>query len=124
MAKDTRYQLLTPPGMHKPVGYSHLARIDGGTVVFIAGQLAIDPAGNVAGKEDFAAQARQVFENLKTAVQAAGGSFRDIVKLNVYVVDATKLPLYREVRDAYVDPALPPASTAVQVAALFRPEFL
>src|SRR5215475_11209902 len=124
MSKDSRYQLLTPSGMHKPVGYSHLARIDAGKVVLIAGQVAMDPAGNLVGKDDFAAQTKQVFENLKTAVQAVGGSFRDIVKLNVYVVDAAKLPQYREVRDAYVDPALPPASTAVQVAALFRPDFL
>lgn len=110
--------------MHKPVGYSHLARIQGGKVVFIAGQVALDPAGNVVGKGDFAAQTSQVFENLKTAVEAAGGLFENIIKLNVYLVDATQLAQYRQVRDRYIDPNSPPTSTAVQVAALFRPEFL
>ncbi|HET7873660.1 MAG TPA: RidA family protein [Terriglobales bacterium] len=124
MSKNAPIELLTPQGMHKPVGYSHLARIQGGKVVFIAGQVALDPAGNVVGKGDFAAQTSQVFENLKTAVEAAGGLFENIIKLNVYLVDATQLAQYRQVRDRYIDPNSPPTSTAVQVAALFRPEFL
>jgi enamine deaminase RidA (YjgF/YER057c/UK114 family) len=124
MSKDSHAQLLAPQGMHKPVGYSHLARINDGKVVFIAGQVALDSAGNVVGKDDFAAQTKQVFENLKTAVEAAGGGLADIIKLNVYLVSATNLPQYREIRDRYLDLSSPPASTAIQVAALFRPEFL
>jgi enamine deaminase RidA (YjgF/YER057c/UK114 family) len=92
--------------------------------VFIAGQVALDPSGHLVGPGDFRTQAQQVFENLKTAVEAAGGSFSNIIKLNVYVADRSHLPQYREVRDQFIDVGNPPASTAVQVAALFRPEFL
>jgi 2-iminobutanoate/2-iminopropanoate deaminase len=124
MSDTSHIELISPHSMHKPVGYSHLAKVNSGTPLFIAGQVALDPAGNLMGAGDFRAQARQVFENLKTAVEAVGGSFRDVVKLNVYVVDRSFLPEYREVRDLYIDVQHPPASTAVQVAALFRPEFL
>lgn len=110
--------------MHSPVGYSHLAKVHGGTLLFIAGQVALDASGNLVGKGDFRAQAQQVFENLKAAVEAAGGSFSNIIKLNVYVADSSKLPEYRQVRDSYIDSRNPPASTAIQVAALFRPDFL
>jgi enamine deaminase RidA (YjgF/YER057c/UK114 family) len=124
MSDSFHIELISPNAMHKPAGYSHLAKVNFGKPLFIAGQVALDPAGNLMGAGDFRAQARQVFENLKTAVEAVGGSFRDIVKLNVYVVDRSLLPQYREIRDLYIDVQHPPASTAVEVAALFRPEFL
>jgi enamine deaminase RidA (YjgF/YER057c/UK114 family) len=117
-------QLISPKSMHKPNGYSHVAKLEDGKPAFIAGQVALDASGNLVGPGDFRTQAQQVFENLKSAVEAAGGSFSNVVKLNVYVVDTAHLPQYREVRDRYIDVQNPPASTAVQVAALFRPEFL
>ena len=117
-------QLISPNSMHKPAGYSHVAKVCDGKPVFIAGQVALDVSGNLVGRGDFRAQAQQAFENLKAAVEAAGGSLSSLAKLNVYVVDVTELPQYREVRDRYIDIQHPPASTAVQVAALFRPEFL
>jgi 2-iminobutanoate/2-iminopropanoate deaminase len=116
--------LSSPASMHQPRGYSHVAKVRSATLVFIAGQVALDLSGKLVGAGDFRAQTQQVFENLRMAVEAAGGSFRDIVKLNVYAVDVSKLGDYREVRDRYIDPAHPPASTAIQVAALFRPEYL
>lgn len=117
-------QMICPDTIHKPVGYSHVAKTNGGVPVFIAGQVALDTSGKLVGAGDFRAQAQQVFENLKAAVEAAGGTFSNIVKLNIYVVDTSRLSEYREVRDRYIDLQNPPASTAVQVAALFRPEFL
>jgi enamine deaminase RidA (YjgF/YER057c/UK114 family) len=117
-------EFLSPKSVHQPNGYSHAAKMTGGKPLYIAGQVAFDPAGNLVGAHDFRAQARQVFQNLEAIVQAAGGSFSDIVKLNVYVIDRAHLPEYREVRDQYIDREHPPASTAVQVVALFRPEFL
>lgn len=117
-------QLISPNSMHKPIGYSHVAKLEDGKPVFIAGQVAFDASGTLVGPGDFRAQAQQVFENLKSAVEAAGGSFSNVIKLNVYIVDTAHLPQYREVRDHYIDLQNPPASTAVQVAALFRPEFL
>ena len=124
MSNEPNFQLLIPDTMPKSVGYSQAAVVTGGTVVFIAGQVGLDKSGNVVGKDDFKAQIRQVFENLKAAVEAAGGSFNDVVKLNSYFLDLSRLPEFREVRDKYVNLRNPPASTAIQVPRLFRPEFL
>jgi enamine deaminase RidA (YjgF/YER057c/UK114 family) len=124
MAHESLFELLVPTTMPKSIGYSQLARVTGGTTVFVAGQVALDREGNLVGKDDFRAQIRQVFENLKAAVAAAGGTFHDVIKLNSYFLDLAHLPVFREVRDNYVNLENPPASTALQVARLFRPEFL
>ena len=118
----TRY--LNPSLMHPPRGYSHVVEITSGRIVFIAGQVALDAAGNMVGAGDFRAQAQQVFENLKTALEAVGADFSHVVKFGIFLLDATNLPVLREVRDQYVNTAQPPASTAVQVAALFQPGYL
>ena len=121
---ETNFQLLIPGTMPKSVGYSQLAVVTGGTLVFIAGQVALDKSGNIVGKDDFKAQIQQVFENLKAAVEAAGGSFNNVIKLNSYFVDLSHVADFREVRDKYINVKNPPASTAIQVPRLFRPEFL
>src|SRR5215468_3237491 len=98
MPDHSTFDLISPVSMHRPNGYSHLAKVKNGTPVFIAGQVALDPSGHLVGAGDLRTQAQQVFENLRSAVEAAGGSFYNIVKLNVYVVDRSHLPQYREVR--------------------------
>lgn len=115
---------VNPETMPKPVGYSQLVAVTGGKLVLIAGQVALDRFGNLVGKDDFRAQTEQVFENLKAAVEAAGGTVRDVVKLNSYLLDLSQLTEFRRVRDAYINLENPPASTAVQVTRLFRSEFL
>lgn len=124
MSRTRNVRLLVPETMPKSVGYSQLAIADAGKLVLIAGQVALDTSGNVVGKDDFNAQVRQVFENLDAAVKAAGGTFHDVIKLNSYFLDLSHLATFREVRDKYIDLKNPPASTAVQVQRLFRPEFL
>jgi enamine deaminase RidA (YjgF/YER057c/UK114 family) len=124
MSNESNFHLVVPGTMPKSVGYSQVAVVNGGTLVFIAGQVALDRSGNVIGKDDFRAQAKQVFENLKSAVEFAGGTLNDVVKLNTYFLDSSHLPQFREVRDQYINLSQPPASTAVQVSRLFRPEFL
>lgn len=118
------FQMLNPATMPKPMGYSQIATVAGGTVVFISGQVALDKSGNVVGKDDFRAQVEQVFANLKAAVEATGGTFNDVIKLNSYFTDFSHLSEFREVRDRYVNQANPPASTAIQVPRLVRPEFM
>jgi enamine deaminase RidA (YjgF/YER057c/UK114 family) len=83
-----RIELHNPPSLMKPVGYSHAAETRGGRVLFLAGQVAKDRDGQVVGKGDLIAQFRQVCENLKTVVTAAGGQLTDVVKLTIYVLDA------------------------------------
>jgi enamine deaminase RidA (YjgF/YER057c/UK114 family) len=104
--------------MHRPTGYTHVVEVTAGRPVYIAGQIALDPAGELVGPDDLRAQARQVFENLRVALGSVGAGFEQVVKLNLYLLDATQLPVVREVRDEYVNTARPPASTAVQVGRL------
>lgn len=106
-------------------GYSQAVEIrPGARIIFVAGQVALDHSGKLVGEGDFRAQATQVFENVKAALQASGAGFDNVVKLNSYFVDMSQLPAFREVRDKYINTANPPASTAVKVAGLFREGFL
>jgi enamine deaminase RidA (YjgF/YER057c/UK114 family) len=95
-----------------------------GRWVAIAGQVALDADGKLVGDGDPAVQAQQIFTNLDRCLAAAGATFANVVKFNFYVTDIAFLPAIRTVRDNYVDTANPPASTAVQVVALFSPEAL
>jgi enamine deaminase RidA (YjgF/YER057c/UK114 family) len=114
---------LAPAGMTPGNGYSHAVSARG-RLVAIAGQVAMDEHGELVGPDDPVAQAERVFENLRIALAAAGASFADIIKFGVFVTDMSFLPVVREIRDRHVDRSQPPASTAVQVAALFRPGYL
>jgi enamine deaminase RidA (YjgF/YER057c/UK114 family) len=122
MTSNTRF--MNPSAIAKPGGYSHVVEITGpARIVYIAGQLGLKPDGAIAG--DFRAQVTQAFENLKSALAAVGASFNDVVKLNNYLVDIkSNLPIYREVRDKYVNTAQPPASTTIGIEALARPDAL
>src|SRR4029450_13224600 len=81
-------EFLNPPELMKPVGFSHAAVTRGGRRIFLSGQVAKDRDGRVVGKGDIVAQFRQVCENLKTLVTAAGGELTDVVKLTIYALDA------------------------------------
>jgi enamine deaminase RidA (YjgF/YER057c/UK114 family) len=83
-----------------------------------------DEDRNVVGPNDPEAQTRQVFDNLRRALAAAGATFADVVKLNYYVADASMIPAVRDIRDEYIDTVHPPAGTAVRVVALAFPEFM
>jgi reactive intermediate/imine deaminase len=123
VAQGQRLRHLNPKGLSTPTGYTHVVAPQRGRLVFIAGQVAADATGAVVGKGDFKAQTRQVYENLKTAVEAAGATMADVAKINVYVTDISQIAAMREVRQQYFT-GNPPASTLVQVVALARPEYL
>jgi len=114
---------LNPEGVAPANGYSHVVT-GAGRWVAIAGQVALDAEGNWVGVDDPGAQARQVFANLERCLAVAGATFADVVKLNIYVTDIAFLPHIRDARDAHIDTENPPASAAIQVVALFRPEAL
>jgi enamine deaminase RidA (YjgF/YER057c/UK114 family) len=115
---------INPETMHRPAGYTHVVEITAGRPVYIAGQVALDPAGKLVGPGDIRAQVRQVFDNLRVALEAVGAGFEQVVKLTYYLVDATQLPVVREIRDQYVNIQQPPASTAVEVRRLVRDDLL
>ncbi|MEU5952907.1 RidA family protein [Streptomyces sp. NPDC047525] len=112
-----------PSGVFPATQYTHVV-MGTGRFVAIAGQLALDKDGKLVGEGDPAAQARQVFDNLWHCLVAAGGSFRDVVKLTYYVTDMAYMPDIRTARDTYMDPEHLPAASAVQVSALVAPQFL
>jgi enamine deaminase RidA (YjgF/YER057c/UK114 family) len=79
MAKRIEY--INPKQACPPQGlYSHVTRVNAGTLYFVAGQLSVDRNGKVAGNHDFARQFRQVFENLEAVLKGIGTNFKDVVK--------------------------------------------
>jgi enamine deaminase RidA (YjgF/YER057c/UK114 family) len=94
-----------------------------GRHVFVAGQVALDANGQVVGKGDIVAQTRQVMENLRLALEAAGAGFADVVKVVNYITDVELFGQMAEVRKEFlVEPF--PVSTLVEVPALIFPDLL
>ena len=117
-------RFLSPETLPPPFGYSHVVDSPGGRIIYISGQVPLDPAGQLVGEGDVAAQARQVFQNLSAALEAAGASWSDVVKLGFFVVDVSQMGSVRPVRDEYVNTREPPASTLIEVSQLFRDDVL
>ena len=116
-------RFLNPQTISVPTGYSHVAEVSSGRTVYIAGQVAFDTSGNVVGKGDFAAQATQVFENLKLALAAVGATFDNVVKVNSYVTDMSHIQTLREIRGKYYGKNAP-ASTLVEISKLAHPDLM
>jgi|SRR5215831_9862740 len=124
---STPVRISNPSSIHKPLGYSHVAQVTAGKLIYIAGQVAQDVSGALVGKDDFRAQLQQIFSNLNAALESAGASFTDVVKLNYFCcerVPASDLPIVREIRDRFVNTSSPPISTFVFVSRLVRAEWL
>ena len=117
-------RFLSPETLPPPFGYSHIVDARAGRVIYLSGQVPLDPAGELVGEGDIEAQARQVFRNLTAALEAADASWPDVVKLNFFVVDVTQIGAVREVRDEFVNTGQPPASTLIEVSRLFRDDVL
>ena len=103
--------------------FPHAASVSGGRVVFVSGQLALDKDGNTVGKGDMRAQLRQVGENLKASLEAAGATLDDIVKTNTYVTDMDAFFGCMDVRREYLGPGFP-TSTTVEVSRLADPDMM
>lgn len=119
-------EVINPPTLYEPVGYSHIVQTTGGRIVTISGQVSIDADGTVVGAGDFAAQAEKSYENLGAALDAVGATPADLVRTTQYVIDldAEKLGILREVRSRFFGDAEPATSTLLGVAALAGPGFL
>ena len=121
--------LVNPDGLPKPQVYRQLSIATGSKLVFLAGQVARDADGGKVGEGDFAAQVEQCYLNIGTALAEIGGSFDDVAKLTIYVVDWTpdKMPMLgegvaRAAAKLGVDPVKP--ITLLGVAALGEPDLL
>jgi enamine deaminase RidA (YjgF/YER057c/UK114 family) len=120
-------QNIQPDALYKRVVdghvlYSHVVAVDGRRTIYVAGQLARDRQGQVVGRGDMRSQIRQVGENVKAALAAAGASLDDIVKITTYVTDIDEYFKHVDVRMQYFH-ALP-ASAVVEVRRLAHPDFM
>jgi len=116
-------RFLNPQSLSVPTGYSHVAEVSSSRTIYIAGQVAFDKSGSLVGKSDFAAQATQVFENLKLALAAVGATFDNVVKVNTYVTDMSQIQTLREIRAKYYEKNAP-ASTLVEIGSLANPDLM
>ena len=114
---------LRPSGLHHNPAYSHVVTATGARTIYISGQVSLDKSGNVVGKGDFAAQTTQVFENLKSALAAAGATFDNVVKVTMFVTDMSNIATLRSIRLKYWGKN-PPASTLVQIGKLALEDFM
>ncbi len=87
--------LLNPPSLMPPRGFTHGIVISGGRLLFLAGQDGSDAHGRIESPGNLVAQFERALQNLKAVVETAGGTMRDIVKLNIYT---TNIALYRSLR--------------------------
>ena len=124
LAAEGGLRHVRPPASPEAPRYSQAVVVEGGTLVFVSGQIAYDAQRRVVGKGDMRAQTRQVFENLKAVLADAGTDLAHVVRLNAYLTDMSQLDAHREVRKEYLDGANPPASTLVGVARLVDPDLL
>jgi 2-iminobutanoate/2-iminopropanoate deaminase len=107
-----------------PEPFSHYTdAVLAGDLLFVSGCVALDESGNVVGKGDVVAQARQVFANIGLILAEAGASFADVVKVTLFLVDIDDRARINPVRQEFFGDARP-ASTLVEVSALVLPEFL
>ena len=94
-----------------------------GEVLYISGQIALDPSGALVGADDMKAQSQRVFGNIEAILRMAGGTLENVVKITAYLTDMSRYGEYNEVRGKFMKDHLP-ASTTVQVVALAFPGLL
>ncbi len=127
MSEVVKYN--NPAGLAKPLGaYSHVSRAKASELVFIAGQLAVNAAGELVGKGDFAAQTRQVFDNLGRALLTEGLDFADVVKFTTFLVHSQDVESFMAVRKELFAKLYPsgqyPPNTLLMIDRLVGEQFL
>lgn len=124
MSNSVQRENIFPDGLSRPTGHwTTVTTARPGKLVFVSGLTAKDEAGEIVGVGDVRAQTRQVCENLRRAMQAAGGTLADIVRVDVFIKEMTGFKDIHDVRREYFGPN-PPASTMVAVTALTHPDML
>ena len=127
MSAESQWKTVHPEGWAPPVGYSNAVLTRGGTMVHLAGQVAMDAEGKVQHAGDLVAQARLAFQNVMTVLAAAGGRPEHLTRMRLYVCSAqdyrSNAPhigkAYREVFGRWF-----PAMTLVEISRLYEPDAL
>ena len=119
-------QFINPDGMMKSPAFSQLVVTQGyGKTIYIGGQNAVDENGKTVGKYDIAKQTEQIMKNIGLALEAAGATYKDIIKMNVYAVNGVDLRKGFEAASKFIgNNPNPPIVTALFVAALGSPDYL
>lgn len=122
--QNERLKFINPETLPESSGYTSVVEVRNARTIYISGQIALNKEGQVVGAGDLASQTKQVFENIKGALEAAEASFDDVVKLTFFVTDISKMQIVRDIRDQYINTLHPPASSAVEVRKLIRDDLL
>jgi 2-iminobutanoate/2-iminopropanoate deaminase len=122
MQVDNKREEVKVEGVPQPISH-YTPVVRAGRMVFISGMEPKDQNGATVGKNDVTAQARQVLENIKTCLTAAGATFADVCKVTVYVRNIRDRPAINEVRKQYFG-ASRPASTLVEISRLANDDYL
>lgn len=119
-------EFINPEILLKPSGYTHVVISGPGKTIYISGQVPVNASGEIVGKGDLKVQVKQVYENLKLCLTAAGATFDNVVKMNTYVVNYKPeyITTIREVRSGYLSSKNSPASTLAGVQALYHPDVM
>jgi enamine deaminase RidA (YjgF/YER057c/UK114 family) len=117
------FSTIATPEARPVANYKMATRMEGGRLVYVSGQVAWDASGNIVGKGDVGAQARQTFRNLRQVLQAAGGDLGSLMKMTTYITRIEDRPAVAEARGEVFDGEVP-ASTLIVVKSLFHPDFL
>lgn len=117
------FSTIATPEARPVANYKMATRMEGGRLVYVSGQVAWDASGNIVGKGDVGAQARQTFRNLRQVLQAAGGDLGSLMKMTTYITRIEHRPAVAEARGEVFDGEVP-ASTLIVVKSLFHPDFL
>ena len=117
-------ELSNPPDLHPAPGFSHVAISQGDTVVHLAGQVALDQQFGLVGGEDLGEQTKAAMRNLKTAMDAAGVVWHDIVRRTIYTLHPTEYETITAAIDEVTGGAEHPAQTIVGITGLAVPGLL
>ncbi len=127
MSRSVEY--IDPPLAGPAQGaYSHAAHVKAGNIIFIAGQLSIDKEGRVVGKNNFEAQFRRVFVNMKIVLDGLGITFNDIAKFTTYFVRSQDIDAFMRLRNevfpTYFETKKFPPNTICVIDRLVKEDFL
>jgi len=117
-------ELVNPPGLHPAPGFSHVAIAHGSRVVHFAGQVALAPDFSLVGGDDLGEQTKAAMRNLKTAMDAAGVDWHDLVRRTIYTLHPTEYETITAAIDEVTGGAEHPAQTIVGITGLAVPGLL
>jgi enamine deaminase RidA (YjgF/YER057c/UK114 family) len=122
-------ETLNPSSVATPLGtYSNAVKVKAGSLLYIAGQVGVDPQGNLVGPGDVGAQTQQVFRNIGAILESAGASFSNVLEFTTYLVGRESVQPYMAARTAAFPTMFPagdyPANTLLIISGLVREDLL